>query len=497
MRDILDKLDQLAEAAITTSARKEGGKYLQVLQRKIANGEPVELIPKLHNSIGKEVVFTKDNIEKINLAWFGQPEFPDLANMNLDANGLIIPATQNANSVELTTVDGDVVRLTGIQKTEEYKGGKEFNSGDIAEGLIGAAVAARFIARDKDIQTRNVLAVLKDLGPGSIAGRSGNNLQGTTRGRSANDSVEFKLALNQANYKVLQAVANNPGSMHSDIANMINSAVIFANTNAGVLTAVDTIIKDTDANEVVVSSDGVSEQSGTKADLFLKIDDGKVVNLLSLKAGDVKQFGQVSGYNFRAIQQFFEQTFGATIPDSLQKAEEGDARAGFQDIQAAYQEASDDISQELAGQRPAREADFVERLYKGIAYHATRNQSDITMVILNTGVVPGYKELGFGPELDKAMRQVDLDVALTTKDNSSILQIFGTKQDGSRSQLLQMRSNYQIESGKPYVRNRVEMGPLLKEIALIEKEERKPKAAKQATPGLDKSALGRKRRNES
>jgi len=56
-----------------------------------------------------------------------------------------------------------------------------------------------------------------------------------------------------------------------------------------------------------------------------------------------------------------------------------------------------------------------------------------------------------------------------------------------------MRSNYQIEAGKPYVRNRVEMGPLLKEIALIEKEERKPKAAKQAEP-LDDKALGRKRR---
>ena len=41
MRDILVKLDQIAESAITTSARKEGGKYLQVLQRKIENDEPV------------------------------------------------------------------------------------------------------------------------------------------------------------------------------------------------------------------------------------------------------------------------------------------------------------------------------------------------------------------------------------------------------------------------------------------------------------------------
>jgi hypothetical protein len=37
------------------------------------------------------------------------------------------------------------------------------------------------------------------------------------------------------------------------------------------------------------------------------------------------------------------------------------------------------------------------------------------------------------------------------------------------------------------------MGPLLKEIALIEKEEQKPKAAKQKGP-IDDTALGRKRR---
>ncbi len=137
----------------------------------------------------------------------------------------------------------------------------------------------------------------------------------------------------------------------------------------------------------------------------------------------------------------------------------------------------------------------MERLYKGIAFHATRNDADVTMVILNTGAIPGYKELGFGTELDQAMRQVDLDVALNQKDNSSILQIFGTKQDGSRSQLLQMRSNYQIESGTPYVRNRVEMGPLLKEIALIEREESKPKAAQAKQKASDDAeVLGRKRR---
>ena len=45
MRDLLDKLDFITEAPITTSTNKYGGKYLEILQHKIANGEPVELIP--------------------------------------------------------------------------------------------------------------------------------------------------------------------------------------------------------------------------------------------------------------------------------------------------------------------------------------------------------------------------------------------------------------------------------------------------------------------
>ena len=68
MRDILDKLKLLTEAAITTSTNKYGGKYLEILIHKIENGEPVELIPELHDSMGKEVKFTPNNVEKITQA---------------------------------------------------------------------------------------------------------------------------------------------------------------------------------------------------------------------------------------------------------------------------------------------------------------------------------------------------------------------------------------------------------------------------------------------
>ena len=51
-------------------------------------------------------------------------------------------------------------------------------------------------------------------------------------------------------------------------------------------------------NAITVNADGVSDLS-VKADLSSDVD-GTTINPTKSKAGDVKQFGQESGYNFNA-----------------------------------------------------------------------------------------------------------------------------------------------------------------------------------------------------
>ena len=92
---------------------------------------------------------------------------------------------------------------------------------------------------------------------------------------------------------------------------VINSAAQYANSSA-VGEAVAKIVSDKNPNSVTVDSDGASDQTGTKADLFLEID-GQTINLLSLKAGSVKQFGQGSGYTYEKLDDFFNKTFGAQM----------------------------------------------------------------------------------------------------------------------------------------------------------------------------------------
>jgi hypothetical protein len=111
-------------------------------------------------------------------------------------------------------------------------------------------------------------------------------------------------------------------------------------------------------------------------------------------------------------------------------------------------------------------------LYKGIEHHATRGEKGTSLVILKTTPnAAGYSELQFGQVLADAMETVDLDAELvsTGVGKPAKIQVYGTTQSGKRSLLLQVRSNYKSE-GKGYVRNIVEMGPLLKLLAQIQKQ---------------------------
>ena len=68
---------------------------------------------------------------------------------------------------------------------------------------------------------------------------------------------------------------------------------------------------------IEILADGVSNQKSTKGDVRVKItdSDGNLLPVdinVSVKAGNVKQFGQVVGLNTAKIQQFFSDIFGVT-----------------------------------------------------------------------------------------------------------------------------------------------------------------------------------------
>lgn len=459
----------LFEAGLQNSElRKHSGKYIAILIKKIENGEPLEVIPAMEETLGKTVTIVPSEATKVAQAYYGSDSVPTTDTLSLADNGDLIPANPDlVRALKLETQSGEIVTTSQLQKTAEFKGGKNYNAGDVAEAALGAAVTALFGKRGAEVSEADVLKVIKGLGEGELVGK--NNKFGKMKFTADGDTIEYILGLNKASYNAMY-VAATTGEMPNDILGALRSAVTYANTNTGVKEAVKYSVDDKGKNTIVVNADGVSDQKGVKADLFLTLD-GTTMNLISLKAGDVKQFGQVSGYNFAQIEKFFGETFGITVTPSLEdNFVEGDAKASFEAIREVYKEVESKISKELAGDNDQVEAKFVERLYKGIEHHATRGEEGTSLVILKTTPnAAGYSELQFGQVLADAMETVDLDAELisTGVGKPAKIQIYGTTPSGKRSMLLQVRSNYKSE-GKGYVRNIVEMGPLLKLLARIQ-----------------------------
>ena len=446
---------------------KHYGRYLAMFMDKVNNGEPFEIAnPKVKQELGDQVVIDPSGLPELLKAYFDKAELPDASEISADSGGKILPKS-DPNKVPLKTDTGATIYIGQLRKPPEFGSKKGFNTGQIAEGALGAALVARFIKREGSITSEDTIDVIKQLGAGT---ESGKNLQAGITASSANDIIKFNVVLPKGDYNALYGGVGS-GKMHPDMQGVINSATKFANSNS-VDVALDKIVSDPNKNTVVVNSDGASDQTGTKADLFLSID-GANVNLLSLKAGDVKQFGQGSGFTYDKLDDFFKTTFGVSVPKQYEDELDGkDPKDAFRIIHEVYASVAKQIQNELAGDNNEQEARFVERLYKGINFHATRGDDGVTLVMLKkTPNAPGFTELQFGQPLRDAMENTDLQVEYTTPgQGSAIIDVMGVAPDGAKQMLVRTRGNLKSE-GKGYVRNIIEMGPLLKTIAQIERNQ--------------------------
>ena len=94
----------------------------------------------------------------------------------------------------------------------------------------------------------------------------------------------------------------------------VDSAVKYANS-PNVTKWSKLVYENNRYDKIEVLSDGLGGQRSTKVDVSVKITDDKgklmpVDILVSLKAGDVKQFGQVSGAEFNKQQDLWGRLFG-------------------------------------------------------------------------------------------------------------------------------------------------------------------------------------------
>jgi hypothetical protein len=402
------------------------------------------------------------------------------------------------------------VRLNNIYKDEKVTGTlTNINLGDISEMILGCAVAAKFEKQDAMVTEEDI----KKMGQRLAEGKG---LLQTTAGK---DTLQFKVTVPFKAKKVFFAYVERdsrrktlqdygvPENIIATMGSRVKSAAQYANQSKRILSAINEARDDPGKNRVDVISEGGDKdaQVSTKVDLTILIDGKPTTGkrLLSIKAGNVGQFGQVGGYNFDNINEFFTSSVGVNIPDTYRKYFY-DIAPNTRDVddqkiynyETGVYKAYEYALRQIKSRANSDEAGLLQSVYKGLMFHLTRNQEGVEMVILEPSGKKAFSELSFGPEFQQALNQLKIYV-VELGGNEPGLGVYGFPQGAvakkyipsrkdADSKLVDLRSQ---QTKTLNVRNRINMGNLLKNIADIENyiekvddQQQKQPAAKTPAP---------------
>jgi hypothetical protein len=361
------------------------------------------------------------------------------------------------DKIEGTTTDGEPIKFSplAIDKTSVKS---SVNAGNVTEGVLGFALAARFARTSTPITE----AELVKIGKGFFnSGKSEINVKVADR---TDDRLKLKVTLPRGDLKALELLMQNEGdgvkvqkelgltsAAGKKLDTIISQAVMYANEGMAPKGALEKIVsyyQDGIKQTISVVSDGAEaeNQNMTKVDLSLEVDPetGKTetLSLLSLKAGGGRsQIGQASGRGFNKLALFWRQSFAYELPENFkatfEKAEQEntDENGKFvldEDsvfdilngpILETYEWAEEKIEQHLRGDYTEGEVDFLRHLQKGLLYHSGKHASredpstkvkgseDVIVTILNAGAGKPFLELRFGEKFYNIMQYFDLETS--------------------------------------------------------------------------------------
>lgn len=465
--------DFLFEAGLKLSDfDSKNNHYWQNLLSLIEKNEPIELV----DGTSVQLKNPKKDYASLKKVWDGE---------SLATNNQIYIL----KSLRLETKDGRNFTLAQVFKSDKIKNksgveelAKFWNLGNVVEGIMGAAVTAKFKNPDREIETRDIVKMLNALKPqGKTAPTTGKKkplipyAMQTTAGI---DNLRFTMSLNANDFRALEMSFKAAEELrqypdNEEIFKAYDDAANYVNTAETVATAISRVVNDKRSNSIIVESEGGSaeKQTSTKADLFITIDK-KRERLLSLKSKTIPQIGQVSGHAFENLEEFFKSTVGFGLPSSFAKDFPQGSFKQVGDIiytkafPKAYKHVFTALSSTLSGDSTYKEYNFVKQIYDSIKHHATLGE-DVIIVYLSPSAKKAYTELKIGPELFEALQEYDLVPRLAGTTTIKVVGIPKTdlaKQISGmgEQEFVQLRSYKQTGSA---IRNIVEIKSLLKHLA--------------------------------
>ena len=419
-------------AVLNSTSKGQLGKYViptaEMLQDAMAKGTPVRRGTKRSMVLKK----TPANINAIK-EWGNIGSIPQRQSEALSI--LLEVKDTKQKTITIGSIDKPNINI---------------NFGDMGEAILGAAIAARFMYKNRNITTAQVFGVLYSLPPGAaIPGKRG--MQTTKDFKSANenpqvmDDVNFYLSLSEVNMTTVQNRANK--RLFEPYA---ASAVRYANST-NVRKWSKLLYENNRYDKIEVVSDGLGGQRSTKVDVYVKVD-GKPVDIkVSLKVGDVKQFGQVSGIEFEKQSKLWETSFGYKNNIAGLEASYNQFITDNKPPQAVslvYNKVAEMFNRDMS---TTARTQVIRNFAESIKYFATLNEDNVTLLQMGNDAAKLYT---FDQILD-SLTGMNLQAQVTYgRTGLPTLLIIDAN---TRQPLLQYRVKQEFKpDGSPYIRNYIE-----------------------------------------
>lgn len=347
--------------------------------------------------------------------------------------------------LEVTDTKQKSIKIGSIDKPNI-----KYNLGDMAEGVVGAAITARFIYKNRSITERQVYGVLRSMPAGTPKpGKKG--LETTKDFKSANkdpkimDDVNFYLSLAAVNMTALLMPGNE-----DLLRPYVRSAVRYANST-NVKKWSKLVYENNRYDKIEVISDGLGGQTTTKVDVFVKIDGVPVDIKVSLKAGDVKQFGQVSGIEFEKQEKLWETTFGYKSEIKGLKANYDKfvgAKQAPQAVSLVYAEVAKQFNKDMT---TSAKGAVIRNLAESIKYFATLNEDNVVLLQVANDAAKLYSFDNILDGLKNLNLRADVTYGKTGLPTLTIINV------DTNQPIIQYRVKQEFKpDGSPYIRNYVE-----------------------------------------
>jgi len=355
------------------------------------------------------------------------------------------------------------------------KGAGVRNKGDVAEGILGAAVAASFLSGDQQVSAAEAEALLEELATQPDTNDSERQTskaltKRVERDDGTVDEITLDIRLGKVNFDDLMDPRKR-----GELVSLFKSSAAYANSGE-VLEASQAIAVDNNSSKITVLSDGVGDQKGTKVDVRIFMDGKEIpIGKISLKAGSTKQLGQI-GKTWEAMagdKGMFNVMFGVQPDPSLEeewvKVSTDPALRNTENIKTVaykiYEDAAKKIKSYLAGDDPEQELEFFETLARGVRYQAVLEEQGVRLIQLSKGT---FKVLDFD-KLEEVLTNIDLDVRLQKESSKGAISpkiiIFDKTSGGS---LVSMR--VKVEGGGKTIRHYIEKEDGLVELINVAKK---------------------------